>query len=134
MMSGTWWNPVRNARRCLSSSYPGILLEPIESLVAPKFRFNPIQRSLLCQAGADRHRGFAAAFGDVRNLRFDLFFRRFDFFRGRNVVQQQLRLDVLDGAVARCRWRIAYPSTFTARGSTPCAASVRTARSRRVSI
>ena len=46
----------------LSSSYPGILLEPLEGLVASELRFHPIQRSLLCQAGANRCRGFATAF------------------------------------------------------------------------
>ena len=54
-------------------------------------------------------------------------------FRGRDAVDQQFRLHVVHGAVVLPR-RSETQSTFTARGSTPWAASERTVRSSRTSI
>src|SRR6266568_3126837 len=97
---------------------PGILVEPLESLITPELRFHPIERSLLCQASAKGCRGFATVLGQARHLALQLFLAHLDVFRRGNAVEQQFGLHVFDGTVA-----LAAPqrtqSTLTARGSTP---------------
>jgi hypothetical protein len=71
--------------------------------------------------------GFATLLGHLRDLFLHFIVVDFNVFGGGNAVEKQL---ALTSSMARSRWRrIATQSTFTARGSTPCAASVRTTRS-----
>ena len=83
----------------LSSPYLCVLLEPLESLFAAELRFHPIERTLLCQAGADRCCGFATTFGERGNLAVDILVGGVDVFRRGDAIEQQLGFDVFDGAV-----------------------------------
>src|ERR1700730_2772092 len=65
----------------LPSFYFSILLEPLESLFTAELRPHPIQRPLLCQAGADRRCRFATAFRDSRNFPVHLLVGHFDILR-----------------------------------------------------
>src|SRR5690349_6063517 len=64
----------------LSSFHFRILLEPLESLFAAELRPHPIQRPLLCQAGANHWCGFATTLRDPGNFLFEFFFGGFDIF------------------------------------------------------
>ncbi len=105
---------------------PGGAVEPIDCLVAAQLRFHPIERPLLCQASAHRCCRFATTLGERCDFFFHLFVGRFDVFRGRDAVEQQSPPSRRRTARSCWRLRSATQSTFTARGSTPCAASERT--------
>src|SRR5260370_25834971 len=78
---------------------PGILREPVESLITPQLSFHPIEGSLLCQTSANRFRRFAAMPGKVLEFLVHLLFVNVDIFGGRDAVHDQLRLDVIPGAL-----------------------------------
>src|SRR5260370_26986588 len=84
--------------RCGYRLDPGILREPIESLITPQLSFHPIEGSLLCQTSAHRFRRFATMPGKVLEFLVNLLLRDFDIFGGRDAVHDQLRLDVIRGA------------------------------------
>src|SRR5260370_38294851 len=88
-----WSGPLR-----LPSLYFRILLEPLKSLFAAELRTHPIQRPLLCQAGANRWRGLATTLGDSRNFPIDVFVARFDLLRRSDAIKQQLGFHILDSA------------------------------------
>ena len=69
-----------------------------------------------------------------RDLLVRVFFGGLDVFGGGDSVEDQFSLHVFDRRGRVGVPRMATQSTFTARGSTPCAASVRRRAARRISI
>ena len=96
-----------------------ILRKPVQSFVTPQLRFHPIERTLLCQTGAQSLCGLAAVAGHVFEFVLQFFVGYFDFFFGGDAVDDQFGLHIILGAVFLLRRRLTQ-STFTARGSTPC--------------
>src|SRR5712692_9134010 len=79
---------------------PGVSVKPVESNVATELRPHPIERSLLCQAGADGCGGFATVFGEPGNFLREFLLRRVDTLCRGDAVQNQFGLHIFDGAVA----------------------------------
>src|SRR5258708_9714197 len=77
---------------------PGILREPVESLVTPQLSFHPIEGSLLCQTSANRFRRFATMPGNVLEFLIHLLLGDVDIFGGCDAVHDPLRPEVIRGA------------------------------------
>src|SRR5690242_13618684 len=82
----------------LPSFHFRILLEPLESLFAAELRPHPIQRPLLCQAGADHWCGFATTLRELRNLLVQVLIGSFNIFGRGDAIEQQFGLYIFDGA------------------------------------
>ncbi len=72
--------------RCGYRLDPGILREPVESLITPQLSFHPIEGTLLCQTSANRFRRFATMPGKVLEFLVHLLLRDVDIFGGRFVL------------------------------------------------
>src|ERR1700733_1778661 len=88
-----WSGPLR-----LPSFYLSIFLEPLESFFAAELRLHPIQRSLLCQAGANGWYRFATTLGNPGYFAVGLLVGGFNVFGCSDAIEQQLGFDVLDVA------------------------------------
>src|SRR5689334_16950841 len=73
----------------LPSFYLRIFLEPLESFFAAELRLHPIQRSLLCQAGANSWYRFATTLGNPGDFALGIFVGGFNVFGGSDAIEQQ---------------------------------------------